>query len=201
EPPAAGSPFAVRGQVKRPLLTELQEGHPLLRWITLTDVNIAESEVFGLERGDFALASSVHQPLIVAGARGGQKMMAIGFDLRRSDLPMRVAFPVLLHDALDWFAGDDAAQLVGTYQTGRAWRLAPPAAGASEVVLEAPDGTRATAPVGDDGFATFFGRRVGFHKVRAGGAEAELAANLADPAESDLTPRPLGQAGPPALGG
>src|SRR5207245_8315831 len=90
EPPAAGSPFAVRGQVKRPFLTELQEGHPLLRWITLTDVNIAESQVFGLERGDIALASSLHQPVIVAGARGGQKMMAIGFDLRRSDLPMRV---------------------------------------------------------------------------------------------------------------
>jgi hypothetical protein len=128
-------------------------------------------------------------------------MMAIGFDLRRSDLPMRVAFPVLLSDALDWFAGDDAAQLVGTYRTGRAWRVPSPAAGADEVVLEAPDGTRATAPVGDDGAATFFGRRAGFHKVRAGGLETELAANLADPAESDLAPRDLLQAPPPELGG
>ena len=49
-----------------------------MRWISLTDVNISESEVFGLERGDVALAGALHQPIIVAGQRGGTKVMAIG---------------------------------------------------------------------------------------------------------------------------
>jgi len=215
-PPRAQSPIAVRSEIKRPFLTELAEGHPLLRWITLTDVNIAESSVFALERGDVALASSLHQPIIVAGQRGGQKMLAIGFDLRRSDLPMRVAFPVLLVDALDWFAGDDT-QLASSYRTGRPWRVAGPP-GASQVTLIDPAGGRALAEVGDDGFALFFGRHVGFHRIAAAApagpasgpasgpaADSWIAANLADPNESDITPRALVIAGrtapPPDLGG
>jgi hypothetical protein len=192
DPPEKGSPFVVRGQVARPFLTELYEGHPLLRWITLDDVNIAQAKVFALERGDVALASSLHQPIIVAGTRAASKVVAIGFDVRRSDLPMRVAFPVLLVGALDWFGGDDA-QVLGTYRTGHAAQV--PLAGAGDVAIADPQGERSGVTVGDDGRFTFFARRAGFHQVSGAGGEATLAANLADPAESDIRPRPLLSAG------
>jgi VWA domain-containing protein/aerotolerance regulator-like protein len=195
-PPAEGSPFAVRGSIPRPFLTELAQQHPLMRWISLTDVNISEAEVFGLERGDVALAGALHQPIIVAGQRGATKVMAIGFDVRKSDLPMRVAFPVMLVGALDWFAGDDG-NLLGTYRTGRPWHV--PSPGGAEVTLIDPSGGEANAPVGDDGAATFFGRHVGFHRVRAASGETTIAANLTDPAESDISPRPLLVAGRTAL--
>jgi hypothetical protein len=191
-PPAEGSPFAVRGTVTRPFLTELAQQHPLMRWISLTDVNISESEVFGLERSDVALAGALHQPIIVAGQRGATQVMANGFDVRKSDLPMRVAFPVMLVGSLDWFAGEDG-NLLGTYRTGRPWHV--PSPGGAEVTLIDPTGAEANAPVGDDGAATFFGRHVGFHRVRATGGEATIAANLTDPAESDISPRPLLVAG------
>ena len=187
-PPKDGSPFPVHATVARPFLTEMAQQHPLMRWISLTDVNISESEVFGLEHGDVALAGGLHQPIIVAGQRGATKVMAIGFDVRKSDLPMRVAFPVMLVGTLDWFAGDDA-NLLGTYRTGRPWHV--PSPGGAEVTLVDPAGGKVTAPVGDDGAATFFGRHAGFHAVRAAGGEAAIAANLTDPAESDLAPRDL----------
>src|SRR5262249_33088489 len=117
------------------------------------------------------------------------------FDVRRSDLPMRVAFPVLLVGALDWFAGDEG-NLLGTYRTGRPWQV--PSPGGAEVTLVDPTGAAARAPVGGDGAATFFGRRVGFHAVRAEGGQATIAANLTDPAESDIAPRALVIAGKPA---
>ena len=37
---------------------------------------------------------------------GLRRSLALGFDLRQSDLPLRVAFPLLLMNALDWFAGE-----------------------------------------------------------------------------------------------
>jgi hypothetical protein len=187
-PPKDGSPFAVQGSVTRPFLTETAQQHPLMRWISLTDVNISEAEVFALEHGDVALAGALHQPIIVAGHRGGTKVMAIGFDVRKSDLPMRVAFPVMLVGALDWFAGEDA-NVLGTYKTGRPWHV--PSPGGAEVTLVDPSGTKVTAPVGDDGAATFFGRRAGFHVVRAAGGESSIAANLTDPNESNIAPRAL----------
>ena len=210
-PPKDGSPFPVRASITRPFLTETAQQHPLMRWISLTDVNISESEVFGLEHGDVALAGALHQPIIVAGVRqhggmnppsppgeagrgpsplwvGATKVMAIGFDVRKSDLPMRVAFPVMLVGALDWFAGEDA-NVLGTYRTGRPWHV--PSPGGAEVTLVDPTGAKVTAPVGDDGAATFFGRHAGFHVVRAAGGESSIAANLTDPNESNIAPRAL----------
>src|SRR5262249_6750821 len=83
-PPSPQSPFAVVGTVRRPLLAELAESHPLMRYVSLVDVNVTQAQVFRLERGDVALASALHQPIIVAGLRAGGKRIALGFDVRQS---------------------------------------------------------------------------------------------------------------------
>ncbi|HEY6475559.1 MAG TPA: hypothetical protein VI456_03205, partial [Polyangia bacterium] len=44
-------------------------------------------------------------PLVVARARPGLRIAALAFDPRRSDLPMRPAFPLLIANALGWTAG------------------------------------------------------------------------------------------------
>jgi hypothetical protein len=193
EPPAERSPFPVRERVRRPILSERAQGHPLLRWVTLSDVNISESEVFALAPSDVAIAGGLHQPVIAAGVRGGQRVVAIGFDLRRSDLPMRVAFPVLLHGALEWF-GDDDTQPVATYRTGHPARLTVPG-GAGEVALTGPGGENRPLSLGRDGQATLVLARAGFYQLRRGDAEILLAANLADAAESAIRPQKLTIAG------
>jgi hypothetical protein len=176
-PPRERSPFAVRGTADRPILTEYAERHPALRHVGggLHDVNIARSLVFALDRDDVALASAASQPVIVARERAGRRALAIGFELARSDLPMRVAFPVLLARVLDWFAGGDAEPQPGL-RTGAAVAAAsgqPP-----EPIL-----------------------RAGF----AGGDAHPVAVNLSDPAESNIAPRDWQVAGhpvpPPTLGG
>ena len=97
--------------------------------------------------------------------------------LRRSDLPLRVAFPVLLVNALDWFAGADTG-LVASYATGRPWRVPAPA-GATELYVKAPDGTRTRAPV-HDGRASYVAMHAGFYELESAGAPNRVvAANLA----------------------
>ena len=46
----------------------------------------------------------------------------MGFDLKKSDLPLRVAFPVLLVNALDWLAGDTVEE-AQRFATGQTWRI------------------------------------------------------------------------------
>jgi hypothetical protein len=185
DPHGAGSPFAVAGEVGAPFFSDVAEHHPLMRWVTLRDLNVTRASRFALQPGDVALASSARAPLIAARERP-HKTVAVGFDVRRSDLPLRVAFPVLLVNALEWFAGDEAT-LQASYATGRTWRI--PMEG-ERAALTDPDGVTATVPV-VDGSARHYGRKVGFYTIApVGGAPhpRALAASLADPAESAIAP-------------
>ncbi len=69
--------------------------------------------------GDVALAASFDVPLIVARERPGLRIAALAFDPRRSDLPMRPAFPLLVANALAWAARDEADAAVDPSATVR----------------------------------------------------------------------------------
>jgi hypothetical protein len=96
--------------VRDPVLdpASLHRDHPLLRQLDLADVNVAEAHRLTLGPGDVALAASFDVPLIVARERLGLRIVALAFEPRRSDLPMRPAFPLLVANALAWVARDDA---------------------------------------------------------------------------------------------
>lgn len=197
DPQGPDSPFPVAGTVKSPLLTEVDTAHPALRWVSLTDVNMSKSSAFALQPGDRPLASMFKQALVVAREEstrfGLRRSLALGFDLRQSDLPLRVAFPLLLMNTLDWFAGEVDEDL-GSRRTGQIWRIplsrqTGPAGGASRSLLSAvnlllPDGELLTTPV-SEGYALHYGQRVGFYELsRPEGVPQRFAANLSDPTES-----------------
>jgi hypothetical protein len=200
-PSGPASPIAVRGEVAAPHITEVDEGHPVMRWITLSDVYMDRSDAFAPDaaRGESALAFSVRDPIVAAKRDGKRKILAVGFSLpaqgrdSATDLPMRVAFPMLLVNTLDWFAGDQT-DLLTTYPTGTRQRVPlDGVVGATEADVRGPDGQLTHTPV-IDGLATFYGSRVGYYdlaaKARDGSvlARIELAANLASPEESDIAP-------------
>jgi hypothetical protein len=134
----------------------------------------------------------VRDTVIACKRDGARKIVAFGFGLGATDLTLRVAFPLLLVNSLDWFAGDDA-DLITTYQTGHPFHVPLDATfGVSEAEVAVPGGRHARAPV-VDGRATFYGSTIGIHRlsVEADGrvaATIELAANLANPTESDIAP-------------
>ena len=200
-PTGPHSPFAIRGEVTAPKITEIDEGHPVMRWVTMSDVYMDKSEVFAPDpkKGDSTLAFSVTDPIVVAKRDGRRKILAFGFSLpsanrdAATDLPMRVAFPMMLVNALDWFAGDQA-DLLTTYATGQRERVPlDGVVGATEAEVKGPDGTVTRVPV-LDGLATFYGTRVGYYDLTAKApdgktlASISLAANLASPSESRIAP-------------
>jgi hypothetical protein len=200
-PSGPASPIAVRGEVATPHITEVDEGHPVMRWVTLSDVFMDRSDAFAPDatRGESALAFSVRDPIIAAKRDGKRKILAVGFSLpaqgrdSATDLPMRVAFPMLLVNTLDWFAGDQT-DLLTTYPTGTRERVPlDGVVGATEADVRGPDGKLTHTPV-IEGLATFYGARVGYYDLAAKApdgsvlARIELAANLASPEESDIAP-------------
>ncbi|MGN6106840.1 MAG: vWA domain-containing protein [Kofleriaceae bacterium] len=200
-PTGPNSPIALRGELANPRITEIDEGHPVMRWVSMSDVYMDKSGVFAPDarRGESSIAYSVRDSIIAAKRDGKRKILAFGFSLpsegrdSATDLPMRVAFPMLLVNALDWFAGDQT-DLLTTYPTGSRERIPlDGVVGATEAEVKGPDGAVTHTPI-LDGMATFYGARVGYYDVAAKSptgaviAQIELAANLASPGESDIAP-------------
>ncbi len=193
-PSGKNSPFPIRRTLERPHITEVDPHHPVTKWIVMNDVNFDKSSVFGIDRakGEVPLLTSVRAPIGAAKKDGQHKVVAFGFSLTGTDLTLRVAFPLLLANILDWFAGDDS-DLVTTYRTGRRlWVPMDGTYGVTEVAVIGPSGRQTRAPV-VDGRATFYGHAVGVSRLEAEKdgtpvAQIELAANLANPAESNVSP-------------
>jgi hypothetical protein len=111
DPRGPGSPLAVRGRIADPVLdpASVRADHPLTRHLELADVNIAEAGrlVPDPGAGDRVLAGAFGAPLVVARERPGLRVAVLAFDPRRSDLPMRPAFPLLIANALAWVSHDE----------------------------------------------------------------------------------------------
>jgi len=200
-PTGPNSPFKVTGELAAPRITEVDEGHPVMRWVAMSDVYMDKSNTFAIDPklGESAVAFSVRDAIIAAKRDGHRKILAFGFSLpsagreSATDLPMRVAFPMLLVNTLDWFAGDQA-DLLTTYATGKRERVPlDGVVGATEADVRGPDGSTTKTPV-LDGLATFYGTHVGYYDLTAKAADGtmmsqiQLAANLASPTESDIAP-------------
>ena len=193
-PSGPDSPLAPEGAtpeastVRRPFFDHIDNRHPLMRWMSdLEDTNIGVATRYRLQPGDRALASSQQTPLIIAGERSGARFVALAFDMRNSDLPLRVSWPVLLINSVDWFAGEDPAYL-SSFKTGETWRI-PVAPGVDTAEIETPNGRHLRVPV-IEGRAVTHGVQAGFYRLRAGDDTQIIAGNLVDPDESHCAPRP-----------
>lgn len=185
--PPAGTdgPFEVTGVVPRPFFEEIDEQHPIVQFTALGDVNIAEALEVELVEGDRVVAGDRGTPLIVTGTRNGHRFVALLFDVRRSDLPLRVAWPLFLLNSIDWFVQEDAGYL-SSYETGETWSVPVPA-GARSATLVTPSGDERGVPI-VEGRAICTGQRAGFYTLRTNDREDVFAANLGPSREAVLQP-------------
>ena len=100
-------PAADATALKDLFVDRVDADHPVMRWVDhLSDVNIARARALAPEPGDVVLASCAGTPVMIARERGAIRRVEIGFDLRESDLPLRVAFPKIVRNAVRWVSED-----------------------------------------------------------------------------------------------
>lgn len=103
------SPFPIRQlrSLRGPRLSEQVKDHDLLAGVVFKDVNMLTATSFELEPGDLALVSHLGEPIVVL-REAEHATLAIGFDPRGSDLPLRTAYPLLIANAVDYFGRREA---------------------------------------------------------------------------------------------
>jgi hypothetical protein len=171
----------------RPLRVSAPE-HPLMRLIDVRGVTL---------RAFTPLLSDVLVPLwqagddgvLWAGERDGRRVLVLPFALEDSDLPLQLAFPLLMANAVTWFAPQQPISPRSTVTVGDALGFAPPLTADSVRVLT-PDGRElrfsrnASTPV----------ERVGLYALTAYEgtrllAEQSVAVNV--PTHDGIAPRPF----------
>lgn len=190
DPRGPGSPVKVEAELKQPGFDKIERKHPIVRWTALDDVNISRGKKLVAEPGDKVVGASEQGPILVAGQRGGFKFVAMGFDTRDSDLPLRVAWPLLLLNSINWFTDEDA-QYISSFRTGDVWRV-PVVAQSGQARLKAPSGAEVLVPV-HEGRAVYLGEHAGFYEL--------VGAEGADPAAAAGAPAPGGPGTPGTAGG
>ncbi len=108
--PGASSPLGeVTGTLKDPGIGSLDPNEPVLRYVDLSTTHIAAASRFVLP--DWArtiIPGPKGAPLLYAGSRAGLATAVMAFEPRRSDLPLQVAFPILLANLTGELLGGSA---------------------------------------------------------------------------------------------
>ena len=78
--------------------------------------------------------------LLFAGQVDGRRVAVLAFDIRHSDLPLQVAFPILISNLVEWLAPGRSG-VPGSLQPGAPLTLLlPPSAAAEQITITRPDG-------------------------------------------------------------
>ena len=178
DPRGPGSPVKVEAELKQPGFDKIERKHPIVRWTALDDVNVSRGHKLVAEVGDKVVGASDQGPILIAGQRGGFKFVAVGFDPRDSDLPLRVAWPLLLLNSINWFTDEDS-QYISSFRTGDVWRV-PVVSNSGQARLKVPGGGDVLVPV-HEGRAVYLGEKAGFYELSGTEGSDPMASAVAGP--------------------
>jgi Ca-activated chloride channel homolog len=147
--PPAGSRLAGGSPVGIGRVRAVDAGDPLLAHVDLQDVHVARSQDLRTSSFGRALITSAQTPLVLVREEPFRQAL-FGFDLHESDLPLRVAFPILVENLTEWMLPPSVPS--HGFQPDEVVTIVPePKAQAVSVIR--PDGTRRL--LSPSGIATF----------------------------------------------
>lgn len=182
-PPDIAGLVRVTGERERPEITTVDLSSPINSFLSYSDLHIetmARREVASWLK-PIVIAGS--DPLIWAGNDGRRRIVLVGFDLARSDLPLKVEFPILLANSIAWLSGTDSPAQEHSIRSGQPATIQT---SASSVTVTLPGGETEEIPA-RGGSAVFADTlQAGRYDVKGGTA---FTASLLTEGESNTAPR------------
>ena len=149
--PTTGTDLWTIGEVQQnPIVTKQDKDSPLMAHVRLDNVLMPEARALKITAPKFqVLATSLtNDPLYASIDRAEGKVLVLTVNLEKGDLPLQTAFPIMVANALGWFAGTKG-ELRESLSTGVVADIElPPSAEASKggLALLSPDGRSKPLP-------------------------------------------------------
>ncbi len=185
-----GGLFSVTGTFSNTVTTRLEES-PLLQFVAWDEVDVRQARQVSAPWAQ-TLVAAEGGPLVQIGEQNGHRIAILTFDLRDSDLPLQIAFPILMANITGWLSPGRAFDAPTGLQPGDPVAVVP-GASSTAVLVQKPDGSRWTAEVGEEDLFFTETDTPGLYTVLLRDAAADrpagsFAVNLFSPAESAIRP-------------
>ncbi|MFM9107777.1 MAG: vWA domain-containing protein [Chloroflexota bacterium] len=206
--PQPGGALPVTGVLPDPAISRIRAGDPLLAGVDLAGTTFSEAALLAPQPGEREILGSPEGPLALRMTLAGHEAIVLAFDLNGSNLPRRIAFPIMIANAVAELAPAPPPAAIALGDTLRfepragaaTVEIAPPAGEA--VALAAARGADGPRPVAFAGTGLPGAYRI-TERDAAGAATGEtvVVVNAGHPRESDLRPNPGLAAALAAAGG
>ena len=189
------TPFADSGPpLDQPLISETDAQHPALRLVNLQNVTFLRAASLAVPKlKGWSWQTPIRafdHPLMITGERRAtppQRLAALALDVADSDLPLRVAFPLLISNTLHWLAGENVTAPT-RLTAGETLALATHEfVGAQPQTLSPPASPGGSTKTARDFFQPLTN---GFYALTTAEGPRWLAVNTFSEAESDLRTAP-----------
>lgn len=136
-PPASHPPLTVGGLFTNTLTTRLADS-PLLQFVDWGGVHVQQAREVQAPWAQ-TLIGAEGGPLVLAGEWQGRRVAIFTFDVRDSDLPLQITFPILMANLTTWLNPGQLTTGETALSPGQPVMLQP-GAGVTEVRVVRPDG-------------------------------------------------------------
>jgi Ca-activated chloride channel homolog len=193
---ATTNPFFEVGETIKEIKNIQVNKNTLTRYVDWKTVHVLQAHKVTVPNWMNVLIESDSNPLVIAGETNGQRIAALTFDLRESDLPLQIAYPILFSNLINYLAPPSAFDSSKSLQAGESLSLIPPT-DAEQVVIASPSNRVFTLGTGQTLFSET--NELGYYAVNFVSKESTkaeyFAVNLFNRSESDLQPRETLQIG------
>jgi Ca-activated chloride channel homolog len=185
---APNLPLSVQGEARLPRISAPLAKHPVTAGLTLSDLHVQESLRVAAAGDSIVLARGTNGPLLVAFERAKLRALFIGFDLMASDLPLRVAFPVLFNNVFEWFHPQRREFPADGVRAGTPFSIFIPQ-GDTELEIIMPSGRKERLEVVRNPVVFGDTSEAGLYRYKSSSREGRFTVNLFDEEESDIGAR------------
>jgi Ca-activated chloride channel family protein len=184
-------PITRTGVRESPVIVDWDRSHPVMQDLDLGTLQIRSATLVKPEKGIKPLLEARNQGLIYAYEKEGLRAILINFDLKQSDLPFRVAFPVLMTNCFKWLQPHQFFSAPLQVKAGEPFPLYLRPATQS-VFIGLPTGKWVKQSVLSNPFFYPQTQKVGIYTVLEKEKRTYFAVNLFDESESNIRVDPSG---------
>ena len=183
--------FSITGTLENPKPLPASDTDPILKYVDLNEVSILDAA--SLELPDWARPVLIDDisgnPLLFVGQINGRRIAVFAFDLRNSDLPLQVAYPILVANLMNWLLPGNIGDIPTQVSPGEAVTFTPQL-GVTKLIVTSPDGLDTVLEI-QNGQAIYADtNQVGVYQVTWGEDQSlSFAVNLSNIQESDILPK------------
>ena len=187
---APNLPITVKGTADAPPIVDWDTADPILHGVQLRDLQVRRAQIVDVGEGVKPLLYANGSPIVSSIDTGRLRAVHLGFDLLESDLPLRVAFPVLMSNILEWLSPQHGTFMSHQVQAGTPYPIELDGI-TTEVSIRKPSGEWLKLPVSENPLVFRDTSEVGIYTVRVGKKTQRFAVNLVSREESDILPKPI----------